>query len=174
MRPWDGIKFHRVFGFRVWNAHKQLSDPGCSTHSTQSTILLHECSWQSPENISFSIKKKSDHMGWRKRNFFRKHFLSHRNWSMTLKPRLIRKSTHWNPSIVGGWDGACFPLEKYLRVNFKLIVFITNSLSNTYANFAKIPFFGMKWVWSSLFKPLARTMITGKTNPPPYCIKQSV
>lgn len=54
-------------------------------------------------------------MGWRKRNFFRKHFLSHRNWSMTLKPRLIRKSTHWNPSIVGGWDGACFPLEKYLE-----------------------------------------------------------
>lgn len=83
-------------------------------------------------------------MGWRKRGFFRKHFLSHRKCSMTLKPRLTRNispPTEIQVLLGAGVEGV--PPQRN-RVNFKTIIFITNSRSNTYANFAKILFFGMK------------------------------
>lgn len=69
---------------------------------------------------------------------------------MTLKPRLIRNISP--PTEIQVLLGAgVFPLREILRVNFKPIVFITNSLSNTSANFAKIPFFGMKFGFEVLY-----------------------
>lgn len=45
--------------------------------------------------------------------------------------------------LLGAGVGGVFLLRDILRVNFKPIIFITNLLSNIYANFAKISFFGM-------------------------------
>lgn len=132
----ETFRWHKV-PLSIWLSYVKhsLSDPGCSMHGAISSSQQSLCTSVSSrilEVLALLWKRELTWVGVRKipsENIFPPLSLELQWW--LLSPGLHGVLDHSLKSMC--CCGLGFPLRKIFRVNFKHIIFITNSLSNTCA-----------------------------------------